>query len=193
MASSGPSPGAPSSAPIETLPTVYTEPAHAQSEDTVDRDFLRGVPGILKLIEMIFSLVTFICASCTSYHKDAAGWIQFVSMTAFVLTSMLYIFYVFKLPPKLARTFPFKFSELCYYVVFTVFYFISGVVAACYAPHNAALSAAAFFAFASWVVFGIDIYFRLMDWRHSNEGPYFSRSSSANVPPSSTSADRVQY
>lgn len=192
MASLGPTPGAPT-APIDTMPTVYTEPAHAPTEDAVDRDFLRGVGGILKIVEMIFSLVTFICASCTSYHKDAAGWIQFVSMTAFVLTAMLYILHAFKLPPKLSKTFPFKFCELCFYGVFTLFYFISGVVAACYAPHNPALSAAAFFTFASMVVFGIDIYFRFMDWRHSNEGPFFSSSSSANIPPSSTSADRVQY
>ena len=52
MATLGPSPGAPS-APIETLPTVYTEPVHTPTEDTVDRDFLRGVGGILKVVEMV--------------------------------------------------------------------------------------------------------------------------------------------
>lgn len=161
-------------APIEAMPTVYREPAQEPTENPVDVDFLRGIGGVLKIIEMIFSLVVFICASASAYHKDACGWIQFVSMTAFVITVMLYIFHAFKLPPKFAKNIPFKFCEFCYYAMFTLFYFISGVVAACYASGNPALSAAAFFTFASVVVFGIDIYYRFDAWRHSNEGPFFS-------------------
>lgn len=168
-------------APIETMPTVYTEPGQPPTESTVDVDFLKGVGGILKVVEMVFSLVVFICASVSALNKDACGWIQFVSMTAFVLTIMLYIFHAFKLPPKFARSIPFKFCEFCYYAVFTLFYFISGVVAACFATGNAALSAAAFFAFASMCVFGADIYFRFVAWRHSNEGPFFSSGATQGV------------
>lgn len=39
--------------PIETMPTVYREPAQEPSENPIDVDFLKGIGGVLKIIEMV--------------------------------------------------------------------------------------------------------------------------------------------
>jgi len=58
----------------------------------------------------VFSLVTFICA--TVWHDFVplgGGWVQFVSMIAFILTTFLYMLYMFRLTSKLSEQMPFKF------------------------------------------------------------------------------------
>jgi len=57
-----------------------------------------------------FSLVTFICA--TVWHEFVplgGGWVQFVSMIAFILTTFLFMLHVFRLTAKLSEQMPFKF------------------------------------------------------------------------------------
>jgi hypothetical protein len=164
---------------IDEMPSVYREPQPPPPGDEVaDVGFVKSIPGILKAVEMIFSLITFICASVNTYGMPAAGWVQFVSMTAFICTIILYIFFLFKLPPKFPRQFPFKFSEFCFYTTFAVFYFISGIVAACFTHYNGyyfpSMAAASFFSFACLLLFGVDAFFHFTDWRSSTEGPYFS-------------------
>jgi len=59
----------------------------------------------------VFSLVTFICA--TVWHEFVplgGGWVQFVSIMAFILTTFLYMLYVFRLTSKLSEQIPFKFT-----------------------------------------------------------------------------------
>ena len=59
----------------------------------------------------VFSLVTFICA--TVWHEFVplgGGWVQFVSMLAFILTTFLYMLYAFRLTSKLSEQIPFKFT-----------------------------------------------------------------------------------
>lgn len=190
---------------VSTLPTVYassmppvdTPPATTPPPSTniIDWEFLRSADGLLKAIEIVFSLVTFICA--TVWHDFVplgGGWVQFVSMIAFILTTFLYMLYMFRLTSKLSEQMPFKFVELCYYCTFTLFYFISGVVSAANAHRDGAVVAAAIFSFFSMAVFGVDIYLRFMAWRHSSEGPYFSSmTSSLGGVTSSTSVASPQY
>jgi len=64
----------------------------------------------------VFSLVTFICA--TVWHDFVplgGGWVQFVSMIAFILTTFLYMLYMFQLTSKLSEQIPFKFTVSAHY------------------------------------------------------------------------------
>jgi hypothetical protein len=94
---------------------------------------------------------------------------------------------------KLSQKMPFKFTELCYYVTFTVFFFIAGVVSAVNASSHPAVVAAAIFSFFTMAVFGVDDYFRFMSWRHSSEGPYFSSMPSPFGDATSGAAAGSQY
>ena len=59
----------------------------------------------------VFSLVTFICATAWyDFVPLGGGWVQFVSMTALILTTFLYMLYVFRLTSKLSEQIPFKFT-----------------------------------------------------------------------------------
>jgi len=59
----------------------------------------------------VFSLVTFICATVwPEFVPLGGGWVQFVSMIAFILTTFLYMLYMFRLTAKLSELIPFKFA-----------------------------------------------------------------------------------
>ena len=56
-------------------------------------------------------MVTFICAtSWSEFGPLGGGWVQFVSMLAFILTTFLYMLYAFRLTHKLSEQIPFKFT-----------------------------------------------------------------------------------
>ena len=56
----------------------------------------------------ILNLVVFICATVWSNFvaKYGGGWVQFVSMSAFCLTIILFVLYVFQIVPKLSKFMP---------------------------------------------------------------------------------------
>jgi hypothetical protein len=176
-----PMPPAPTSTSTGDMPAVYIQPetpssAQPQTADIFDTEFLCGLSGILKVVEMIFSLITFICA-CADYSPFTArggGWVQFVAITAFMLTGVVYLIRMFRMTPKFTDKIPFKFSEFCYYAIYSLFYFIAAIVAACNAHLGGAVVAATVFAFFSLFVYGVDAVMGFIDWRNSSEGPYFS-------------------
>jgi uncharacterized membrane protein len=60
----------------------------------------------------VLSLVTFIC-SVVYYQPFTAmggGWVQFVAITAFMVTAVLYLIHLFKMVPKFTDKIPFKFT-----------------------------------------------------------------------------------
>lgn len=166
----------------DEMPQVYIQPEMAsattvpQSSDIFNNEFLCSLDCLLKVIEMVFSLITFICACVdyTPFTQLGGGWVQFVAITAFMFTGVIFLVHMFRMTPKLSDKIPCKFTEFCYYAIYTLFYFIAGIVAACNGYLSGAVVAATVFAFFSLVVFGCDAAFRFMDWRSSSEGPYFS-------------------
>jgi len=70
-----------------------------------------GCNYIMYVRVQVFSLVTFICATAWyDFVPLGGGWVQFVSMTALILTTFLYMLYVFRLTSKLSEQIPFKFT-----------------------------------------------------------------------------------
>jgi hypothetical protein len=176
------------------MPTVYTQPEVATTGTVQDPyeifncGFVKGLDGVLKIIEITLSLVTFICSviDYSPFTQEGGGWVQFVAITAFMLTGVLFLVHLFKMTPKLTDKIPFKFTEFSFYAVYTLFYFIAGIVAACVGSLGGAVVATAVFAFFSLVAYGCDACFHFLEWRQSSEGPYFSSmmtSFSSSSPP----------
>jgi hypothetical protein len=186
----------PSPAAAAELPSSYTSDVPASSStsgccDIVDVPYLRSVDGLLTALDMVFSLVTFICATVWyPFVPLGGGWVQFVSITAFILSGFLYLLHVFKMSPKLSARMPFKFTEFCYYVTFTLFYFICGIVSGVNGWRDAAVVAATVFSFLSLIVFGVNSVLRFLAWRHSSEGPFFSSLAATSAPPTQTAASQ---
>jgi len=152
------------------LPSTYTQDNYQNQNSIVDITYLKEIKGWLRIAETLLSLITFICATVDEFfvrHKGG-GWVQFVSITAFILCIILIILHMFRLMNQMPSSVPVVLIELIIVGVFTIFYFISGIVSAVVGNISAAVGACAFFCFASMVVFAVDTFFHFMAWRANN-------------------------
>ena len=68
-----------------TTNTTITE-THVQTDIRWDPNYIKTIPGGLKLAAVILNLIVFICVMCSgTYFRETttAEWTDFVSMTAF--------------------------------------------------------------------------------------------------------------
>jgi len=161
------------------MPSTYTQDNYQNQNSIVDVTYIKDVKGWIRLAEIVLSLVSFICATVDEAfvrHKGG-GWVQFVSITAFIICIILVIFHMFRLMQQMPSSIPVVLVELVIVAVYTVFFFISGVVAAVVGNMSDAVGACAFFTFASMVAFGIDTFIFFMAWRSNNN---------AGLPPQGT-------
>lgn len=157
------------------MPTNYdTGPTSAGSSSKTDMDFVRSLKGIFRAVEIILSLIAFICAAVGQSGpgaNSAAGWCMFVSMFNFLVLLITYFLWLFWVFSKLNRA-PIKFIEFVYFTVWTIFWLIAGIVAAAFGNRHPGMGAAAFFNFAAMILHAVDTYFHFQYWRSSDEGPY---------------------
>ncbi|KAH3711041.1 CKLF-like MARVEL transmembrane domain-containing protein 7 isoform X2 [Dreissena polymorpha] len=135
------------------------------SEVTVgfDRGYVKSMRGILKVSECVLDMVGFICASVWIYWTHAGGaWVQFVTISAFITTLILYILHLFRIIYKLPG--PWGLIELIYYVVFTIMMLIAAIVCAARAWHSSII-AAAIFTFLATAVYVVDTFLLFRDWQ----------------------------
>jgi hypothetical protein len=149
-----------------------TQPVAAdQDRRTFQREFLTSFKGIIKIFQIVLSILTFaLSTSSSKFGYQGGGWVGFVSMTGFLNATIWFILYLFNTVPDLALNY---FVELIVYSVLTLFFFIAGIVAACKGYIGGVVAAASFFAFACFVAFGIDMAFQAMDerrrWKARND------------------------
>lgn len=127
-----------------------------------DPSYVRTVPGILKIVQMVADILGFICvvSSRDSYHS---GWYDFVAMTGFLLTGTLLLFYFFHLIERL-HMLPWLLIEFIYCTLWTLFFFISAVLVAT-RPYTGGYIAGAVFGFVATVAYGYDAFLKFMGWR----------------------------
>lgn len=161
------------------MPSTYTQDNYQNQQGLVDVTYIKDIKGWVRIAEIVLSLITFICATVDEFFVKyrGGGWVQFVSITAFLICIILTIFHMFRLMQQMPSSIPVLLVELIFLGTFTIFYFISGVVAAVYGGLSAAVGACAFFCFASLVAFGGDTFLFFMAWRAGNSG---------GVPPPAT-------
>ncbi|GIY67949.1 hypothetical protein CDAR_243521 [Caerostris darwini] len=113
----------------------------------LDIFYAKSIPGILKIAEAIVSLIGFICVQMVSnqyYAGSASGWFIFVAMTAFWVTLVVVVLYLFHIIEKL-HWIPWLLGELGFAALWAVFYFIAACVVVARSGEDAAWGAAAFF------------------------------------------------
>ncbi|XP_063416631.1 plasmolipin-like [Mytilus trossulus] len=145
----------------------------------LDKIYMKSIDSILKIAEMVLSLIVFICVSFHSYH--GGGWVQFVSISCLITVLILWIFFMLRIIYKLPG--PWMLIILIYYVVYCVFYLISFLVCAIQAGNNGqngGFIAAAVFCVFILVVLGADIFFQFRKWQDS--GSSFSARSTTSSP-----------
>ncbi|XP_016320780.1 plasmolipin-like [Sinocyclocheilus anshuiensis] len=136
----------------------------------VDMDFIKSVPGILLLTEIIVGLLVWALIAATSYTSDPAyGWVMFVSVTLWLLSIALFVVLLLRFYQSLPSV-PWPLVLMVFYVVAAVLYitaFLADAVSV--PPHwylwHGHLGASAFFAIVVTLLYGASSYFAYLDWR----------------------------
>jgi hypothetical protein len=126
-------------------------------------DYLKTVNGILKIVEIVLSIIAFACSTATSNNnyywsgKGGYGWVSFVTITGFIQAIISLIMHLLFVMNWKWNTL----LELITYGVWTVLLLIAGIVAAaCAHPYLSTTGAAAAFTFFAMVAWAIDTGFQ---------------------------------
>jgi len=134
-------------------------------------DYIRTIPGILKIVEFVLAVIAFACATSIPYGWCGLGWVSFVGISGFVGALISFFFH-------LLITWTWAWSlliELIWYAIWTIFFLIAGIVAAADAncdyirafSYTNTAGAAAAFSFFSMVAWAVDSAFQAQGLRIS--------------------------
>ncbi|CAH0556947.1 unnamed protein product [Brassicogethes aeneus] len=139
--------------------TTTTTTTTVQTNIRFDPTYIKTIPGMLKIAEVVLNLLGFICieASGVYSHASRGSWFNFVSMTAFWFTGILlalYLFHVIEVSYKI----PWLKIEFVFCALWTLFYLIAASLAVSF--NHEAYSAAGFFGFCGMVAYGFDAFLK---------------------------------
>lgn len=119
---------------------------------------------------MVTALLTFILAVSGGWGYHGGGWVAFVGISGLIQATTWFILHVLNVIPDIMANY---FIEVIGYCVWTLFFFIAGIVAACQGYYYPVAGAASFFAFVGLIVFGADATFQLLEirtiWKARND------------------------
>uniref|UniRef100_A0A5K3FSF6 MARVEL domain-containing protein n=1 Tax=Mesocestoides corti TaxID=53468 RepID=A0A5K3FSF6_MESCO len=69
----------------------------------LNQGFLRDKHGILKIIEIVLTIVVFICVGSNYWFRDSGsgGWINFTAALSLIVSTFFFIVYLFNIIHKL--------------------------------------------------------------------------------------------
>lgn len=160
----------------DNMPTNYDETktttttTHQTTGPSLNLAYVKSIPGIIKIIEIVLSIITFICSVVDRW--EGHGWVAFVAISAFISALIYFILTLLNLITFTSRfRGPWLLIELIYCIVCAVFYLIAAIVAAAFASNNHAnVAATAFFAFVATAIFTVDTVYQYRAWRTSDAG-----------------------
>ncbi|XP_060778939.1 plasmolipin [Neoarius graeffei] len=134
-------------------------------------NFIKSVPGILLLVEIVAGLLVWTLICSAAYWLVAAyGWVLFVSITLWLLTTVLFIMIILGMRQKLTSI-PWPLALLVFYAVASILYFTAFLANAISVSMFGGgydfdhMTAAAFFAIFVTVSYGTSTAFAYMEWR----------------------------
>lgn len=145
-------------------------------------EYIKTPRGILKIVQMFCSLLTF--ALSFGWSLSGGGWVSFVAVSGFIHAVIWFVLHLMNVIPDIMFNY---FVEVIGYCVWTLFFFISGIVAAVQGPYSSVAGAAAFFAFVCMIVFGADASIQLLELRSA----WKDRNDRRQVPTRSTDEDDI--
>nr|CAH7728406.1 unnamed protein product [Callosobruchus chinensis] len=142
-----------------TTTTVKTSSTTVVTTIRFDQSYIRTLPGLLKIAMVVTNLIGFICIECSgvfSYHTRGS-YFNFVSMTAFWVTGILLLLYLFHVIEKLYKI-PWLKIEFVFDAIWVILYLIAASLAVSFGPE--AYIAAGFFGFCAMVMYGFDAFLK---------------------------------
>ncbi|MCI4379187.1 hypothetical protein PGIGA_G00225140 [Pangasianodon gigas] len=153
-----------------SLPQLQTGPVHVMNA-SVDFNFIKSMPGILVVVEIIFGLLVWTLISSAAYWVvPAYGWVLFVSITLWILTVVLFIMLILGMRRKLSSI-PWPLALLVFYAVASILYFTAFLantvsITVFEGGYNFDhMAASAFFAIFVTVAYSANTAFAYMEWK----------------------------
>jgi hypothetical protein len=161
----------PDSHTTQTSATTTTTTTTVIVRPYLEFSYIRTVPGILKIVELVLDFLVFIClVAGPTYLYSGIGWATFVSITAFISTMILLWLYLFHII-ELYNIVPWLLVELIMCAIFVLMFFTASSVAAAGAAslvnfNPGPFAAAAFFGFMAMFCYGFDCFLKFQAWRN---------------------------
>jgi hypothetical protein len=154
----------------DTASPATEAPPGNYRERSCPPEYVKTRQGILKIIQMVVSLLTFILSVAGGWGSVGGGWGGFVGITGLINSTIWFTLHMLSVIPDIMANY---FIEVIVYCFLTLFFFIAGVVAACQGSVYPVAGAAAFFAFVGMIVFGADATIQLLEirtlWKARND------------------------
>lgn len=149
-----------------------TEPVHARNVlggIRCDVEYLKSYFGILKVVEVVLSLISFICIETIMMCSPCGGvyFFEFVSCSAFVVTGVLLLIFSLNLHTKVLHV-NWNLTDLVNTAASTFFFFLSSLVLSCINHNTEAEIAAVVFGFLVTGVYGVNTFLAVRRWRLGN-------------------------
>ncbi|XP_078283968.1 CKLF-like MARVEL transmembrane domain-containing protein 8b [Rhinoraja longicauda] len=161
---------------ISTTSSTYTA-SFGSSARSCDRAFLRTIPGLLMVAEIVFGLLVWILIASTEYFSVSAfGWVMFVAVFYWVLTVFFLIFYITMVYTKIPQI-PWTTVGLSFNASAALLYLLASIVdvvsinQAKKATDNNCWIASTVFAFMVTLCYSGNAYFSFQTWRSRDQGP----------------------
>ncbi|KAM8891012.1 plasmolipin-like [Spinachia spinachia] len=138
---------------------------------TMDMSFIRSIRAILMMAEIILGLIQWALIASAPYTLLAAfGWVMFVAVTLWILTTILFFLILFGGEQKLTFV-PWRMVVMVYHAAATVLYLSAFLAnAASVRPWRSTsyynhMAAAAFFGAVVTIAYGASAFFAYLDWK----------------------------
>lgn len=138
----------------------------------LDLPFIRSIPAILMMVEIVSGLLQWtLIAAVYIWALPAYGWVMFVAVTLWLLTTLLFCLILFGAQRKLVSV-PWPLTVMLYNAVAAVLC-LTAFLANAASIHaygafgyiHGRFGAAAFFGAVSTVAYGASAYFSYLDWK----------------------------
>lgn len=146
-----------------------TEPVHARGVlggIRCDMEYLKSHLGILKAVEVVLALISFICIETIMVCAPCGGvyFFEFVSCSAFVVTGVLLLIFSLNLHTKVPHV-NWNLTDLINTTASTLFFFLASLVLACINHSTGAEIAAVIFGFLVTCVYALNTFLAVRKWR----------------------------
>ncbi|KAM9302337.1 plasmolipin [Gastrophryne carolinensis] len=137
-----------------------------------DISFLRSIPGILMIVQIVLGLLVWaLVADSSYYYAPAYGWVMFVAVFCWVVTLILFILLLLQLHKRLTIV-PWPLVLFIYHVAATLLYITAFITCAAsvrtgFPSQNSfnKRAAASFFACLVMIAYGASTFFSFTEWR----------------------------
>ncbi|CAJ1057002.1 plasmolipin [Xyrichtys novacula] len=137
----------------------------------MNMSFIRSIPAILMMLEIVLGLLHWALIASGPYTRSSAyGWVMFVAITLWILTTILFFIILFNVQEKLTFV-PWTLTVMGYFGVATVLYLTAFLANAATVhpfhglPFYGHFAAAAFFSAVVTLTYGGSAFFAYLDWK----------------------------